>query len=446
MNRREERAFLNHNNAGLVLDGAGQKRLSLQDSFQNVGIVSPVGGGKSTRYIIPKLCRLNDCSIVVTDPSGELYHKTAGCLASRGFRIKVFNLADPQRSLCYNPLVRANSYTEIDELCSILMQSAHEQTKPEDRIWIDEPQTLLSVLITCLKSSGEPEWQNLHNLLYLLQHFGTDGKPIRRFVENHAPSDGNRTLNQFLAFAQGHEKMLSSFLTMARNAFKLINNPEIAQLTARDEFDFDSLKAEKTALFVIVPEANSQHYRFLINLFYAQLFKAMKQERYLHEGLPVHFLLDEFGQFKIPDFPSVATTIRKYQVSLSLILQDYGQLEAQYGREQAQTIFSGGIRTKLIYSGVDVSTSKMLEEMLGKVVVEQKSNGTKHRREENLMNADRIRRIEADQALCVSANREPLLFQTSSSYENPLLRELTSMPPPSFPHPIPGMPLHYVPL
>ena len=127
------------------------------------------------------------------------------------------------------------------------------------------------------------------------------------------------------------------------------------------------------------------------------------------------------------------------------MLQNYQQLKKQYG-DDAETIFSGGVRTKLVYSGLDVETSKIVQEMLGKVVVEQKGNGTKQRREDNLMNADQIRQIEEDQALCVSSNRKPVLLKTVPSFRDPQMKKIMSMPPTPYPDPIAGKQLHYVTL
>ena len=182
----------------------------------------------------------------------------------------MLNLADPNRGLGYNPLARANTYTEIDKLSEVIMRAGHPVVKPGEEIWVNEPQSLLTVLITCLKNTGEPEWQNLHNLLYLLQQFGADGRPLKDFVRNNAPDDGGRTLNQFVAFCNGHEKMLSSFLTMARNSLKIINNPEIAMMMAQDEFDFDQIRRRKTVIYLIAPETDAKHYSFILNLFYTQ--------------------------------------------------------------------------------------------------------------------------------------------------------------------------------
>lgn len=444
----EERKIFSSSNQGLLLDGIGKKRLDLENSFEHVVVTSPSGSGKSTKFIIPNVCRLDDCSLVITDPSGELYDKTSGDLSDRGFNIKVLNLADPQHSLCYNPMAKAESYTDIDKLAHVIMRSATPEIKPGDEIWYDEPEALISILIRCLKNTGEPEWQNLHNLLFLLQSFGADGKALIPFVERYAPrNDSNMTRNQFVAYLNGHSKMISSFLTMSRSSLKLLNNPEVASMLSRDEFDFDQLRQRKTAIYLIAPETDAEFHRFILNLFYTQLFESQKKEKYMTEDyLPLFCLLDEFGHAKVKNFSSVATTIRKYRVSLSIILQDFGQLVQQYGEAEAKTILSGACRTKIFLPGVDTDTSKLVQEMLGKVIVRQKNGGMKHRREDYLMNADEIRRIGSDEALCISSNHNPLLLKTLPSFRNPRLQSALNKPPYSFPKPLPAGNLKFITL
>ena len=440
----EVSGWLNARNRGLILDGEGRRRLSEEASFQHVAVISPTGGGKTTRYIAPNLLTLDGCSIIVTDPSGELFQKTSGAMARKGFTVEVLNLSQPERSLGYNPLAKANSHTEIDKLAHVLMRSANPVVKPGDDIWYSEPQNLLSILIRCLKNTGEPEWVNLHNLLFLLQNFGKDGRNLIKFIARYAPDDG--TVQQFKGFVSANEKMLSSFLTMARNALRAVNNPDIAALLGRDEIDFQRLREKKTVLYLVVPETEAELYGFILNMFYSQFFDAQKSLDYTTQGLPIHVLYDEFGHSMIPGFDTVATTIRKYRVSLSIILQDFGQLRERYGDHAAKTILSGGMRTKVFYSGLDLETSRMVEEMLGRVQYETKQGGHRSVREENLLNADRIRRMQSGQAICVTANEEPVLLRTVPCYEDSRMKSLMDLPPYPLPAQLPSSGLKYVSL
>jgi len=425
----EARSFLNDRHSGVVLDGLGRKRLSDKASFEHIAIISPTGAGKTTRYVAPNLLTLDDCSIVVTDPSGELYAKTSGAMAQRGFDVQVLNLEKPAHSLGYNPVAKANTYDEINELALVLMRSSTPEIKAGDEIWYSEAQNLLAILIRCLKNTNEPEWINLHNLLYLLENFGNRGRGLFSFVERYAD---DLAFSQFKGFISGNDKMMASFTTMA--------------IFSRDELDFDSLRQRKTVLYIVVPSKKLKLYGPLLNLFYTQFFDAQDDLRYTTQGLPIYALLDEFGHAMIPNFDTVATTVRKYRVSLSIILQDYGQLRKQYGDDAAKTILSGGMRTKLFYAGLDTETASMVEKMLGTVEHEYKKNGHKSWRHSNLMNADRISRMESNQALCVSSNQEPILLETTPCYRNRHLDHLMQFPPPPLPCALPTDNLHSVSL
>jgi type IV secretion system protein VirD4 len=68
---------------------------------------------------------------------------------------------------------------------------------------------------------------------------------------------------------------------------------------------------------------------------------------------------------KLPNFSTIITTIRKYKVSISIILQNINQLIDKYSKSQAKTILDGGIATKLILSGADLDLCSDLEKMFG---------------------------------------------------------------------------------
>tara|TARA_R110002096_G_scaffold24760_41_gene78143 strand:+ start:2628 stop:4163 length:1536 start_codon:yes stop_codon:yes gene_type:complete len=442
----EQRRFMHGAKRGLLIDGHG-KRLSEHDSFQHLALISPTGGGKTTSYIVPNLLTLDNCSIVVTDPSGELYNATSGYLARKGFTLRVLNLQEPSKGFGYNPVAKANSFAEIDKLANILIRSSNPVTRPGDDVWYSQPAALISIFLRCLKNTGHSEWQNLHNVLHLIQNWDCSSENrrslVRDFVACYALED-QAILNQFKGFVAGNPKMVASFITMATDALKLLNNPEIAAMMSRDEFDFHALRREKTVVFLVVPETDANLYRFILNTFWSQFFDAQKESRYKSEGYPVYCLMDEFGHSRIPDFATISTTIRKYHVSLSIILQSVAQLREQYGPNDANTILSGGMRSKLFYSGLDLETSQMVEQMLGRKRVALQS-GLGHR-EEALLGADRIRRLWSDEAIYVLSNEEPTLLRTTPFFRNPKLKRRTRLPAEPLPSSRRTSDLAYVPL
>ena len=225
MKSKDMKKILNERNKGLLIDGS-KLRLSREESFTHNMVVAPTGAGKSTRYVIPNLLTLDNCSFVVTDPSGELFQKTAGALQAKGYDIKVLAPADPEYSMRYNPLAGIRSYTDITELSQTLVRSSGGGEGDKDDFWYTGAADIISLLIRCLGVAGK-EYLNLGNVLYLLQNFGSDGRGLAKFIEKYADE---AALNQFKGFISGNERTVQSFISTAMNSLSLINNPELASI------------------------------------------------------------------------------------------------------------------------------------------------------------------------------------------------------------------------
>ncbi len=96
-------------------------------------------------------------------------------------------------------------------------------------------------------------------------------------------------------------------------------------------------------------------------------FSMFKVERCRKLACPNHvrFLLDEFANIgQIPDFNEKLATMRKYEISCSIILQARTQLKDLY-KDNMETII-GNCDTALFLGSVDMDTIKWLMERLGK--------------------------------------------------------------------------------
>src|SRR3569832_1129565 len=127
----------------------GRKILSVKHAYQNALVIGGTGTGKSSIVLIPSLYSMTS-SLVVNDPSGELYFKTAGYLQSKGYVVKVLHFANPALSSGYNPLIRANSASEIQKVASLLVDNALGG-KSKDPFWNTQAVALKTLLITVLK-------------------------------------------------------------------------------------------------------------------------------------------------------------------------------------------------------------------------------------------------------------------------------------------------------
>ncbi len=84
--------------------------------------------------------------------------------------------------------------------------------------------------------------------------------------------------------------------------------------------------------------------------------------------LPVHvrLLLDEFANIgKIPDFPEKVATIRKYELSVSIVLQSLSQLKNLY-KDNWEELSGNCDTTIYLGGGADTTSTKWISELLGK--------------------------------------------------------------------------------
>lgn len=410
----ERRKVLKSSNDGLLLDGKSL-RLSSSSSYEHLALIARTGGGKTSRYIIPNILTLNNCSMVITDPSGEIHKKTADKLLKKGFNIKVINPTSLKESLQYNPLDFADDYDSINEISKILIRSANPNSSPNDSFWLSGAEKILNIIILSLKAKDRELNQkkaNLQDVKNLLNQFGTE--EFNKYVARYADSN---TYSEYKGFLNGNEKTIQSFLSTAQVSLDFISNPNNSKLLERSTINFQELRYKKTAFFIIVPEQKLPLYTFLLNLIYTQLFNfcmSVKTEK----NLPMYFLLDEFGHLSIPNFSTIITTIRKYKVSISIILQSISQLESRYSKSEANTILNGGISSKVFFSGADLSTTQMLEQILGKSKIEKSDKyGNIGFKEESLLSSSSIRTLDDDKAIFIYANKKPILLKLSPYYK-----------------------------
>jgi type IV secretory pathway TraG/TraD family ATPase VirD4 len=332
----ERKNLINQFHSGFLLDGK-VGRFSRKTSFRAMITVGGMGVGKSANLIMPNILTADHCSLVISDPSGEIYEQTSGYLANRGYDIQVLNLIDPGRSHRYNPLVSVESYADAEKI-SYLLASTSSGGKSQEPIWDNGAQRLMRILILALKNTEHADEVTLSDLLYWINAFDAHrtGGRLTGFIAANTEND-EAVYQDFAGFIHATpEKMLLSFVATAQTTLRLVGNPDIAQLISGHDFDFSAMKTRKTALYVLVREQDMGAFGFLLTLFYSELLNALLQDR--RGQIPVYLMLDEFGHLNIPGFESFATTARKFKVGFWLILQSLAQLEKHYGAQGARTI------------------------------------------------------------------------------------------------------------
>jgi type IV secretory pathway TraG/TraD family ATPase VirD4 len=145
---------LNKKNRWLLLDWK-DKRLSLKHSFEHLALIARSWWWKTSSYIIPNILALDDCSLVVTDPSSEIRRITQENLKNKWYKIIVL---DPLNiSHRYNPLSKADTTEKIKEISKILISSSNMSSSNQDWFWNAWAEKIITMTLKCLKNKERME-------------------------------------------------------------------------------------------------------------------------------------------------------------------------------------------------------------------------------------------------------------------------------------------------
>lgn len=424
----EEKEFLSEKQNGLLIDGV--RCISWDLSMRHLAIIAPSGQGKTSNYVIPNILSLPEflnpksgtsASTVITDPKGEIFEATAQYLSEQGYKIKVIRVDEPLQSELFNPIKRANSDKDISKLAEIMVDSATSGGGGNGQdFWNNSAKMLLANVIRIIKRSIVPlEYQNLHNVKQFIDLMGNDGKPLAAFVKDHC--NDHQAMTEYNSFTQQNDRTLSSILMTVKTILKDLGVREIAQLTSKDTINFESLRAEQTALFVITPFSDIEYYRFFLTNLYSQLFAFCDKNS---KGNDIVFMMDEFGNLgKIPSFPQLITTLRSKRCSMSIILQDIEQLRMVYEKSGASAIINGGCSSKIFFGGIsNMETLEEVSKMLGNQTLQQKTREGKELAPiaRALMSPDEISRMQIGSGIFMSAISKPTKIEMTEYKESHL--------------------------
>ena len=427
----------------------------------NVLVVGGSGSGKTRFMIKPNILQAN-CSLICTDPKGEILESEGKMLEKHGYKIKVFNLVDMEHSNSYNPFEYIRDDLGVLMMINCLIKNTNNGQKGGDPFWEKSETALLQALVFYLKDNKNipDEDKNFTNVMKLLQAAEVNENdpnaqsPLDKlFAKLEATDPNSIAVKQYKTFKMGAGKTLKSILISCAVRLTVFNLKEIENLTMKDDLNLKSVGDEKTALFVVIPAADDT-YNFLVSMMYSQLFETLyyhaenecpfeyyvkegndvlaiarknekgdkyterdakrllesikranvrrtKNNRYLLKArnfekvfnteedakkyqeklqkatiqkgairlpYPVRFLLDEFANIgQIPDFTKKLATMRQYEISCTIILQNLAQIKTMYKDDWESIV--GNCDSFLFLGGQEYSTLEYISKLLGKATI-----------------------------------------------------------------------------
>lgn len=451
----------------------------------NCAIVGGAGTGKSFREIKPNIMQAN-CSMVVTDPSGELFTCCAKALIKKGYKVKIFSTSDMVHSNCYNPFDYVyDENGEIDEvkvstLIYLFLKNATEckEKSSGDPFWEKSAKALLTALAYYMLENESMAKENINftTALKLVQagkvsedSCSSESTLDKLMDEEYKMAGQNgrvsRAMSNYKTFKLAPSRTANSILISCAVDLQLFDNVKVQNLTRTDlEEDFnnvhlDQIGDEKTALFINIPQANGT-FNFLVAMLYSQLFESLftkgeklvkkrwlikdkwgeplftmlsdketaeaivndrekltvyerstkrdgkiyqirngrkilrevMNENYaksvidrLSEAVvekgykeklpfPIRCLMDEFANIgEVPEFTQLLATMRKYNISCTIVLQNIAQLKKMYEKEWEGVL--GNCDSKVFLGSSENETCKYFSDLLGKGTIVVRDRG-----------------------------------------------------------------------
>ena len=355
---------------------------------KNVLVVGGSGSGKTRFFIKPNLLQCDSktypVSFVVTDPKSSLINECGLALMKNGYRIKIFNTINFNKSMHYNPFAYIHSEKDILKLVNALIANTKGEGKGGDEFWTKAETLLYTALIGYIHYEAPEEEQNFATMIEFINAFEVREddedfqNPVDLMFETLKRKDPNHfAVRQFAKFKLAAGKTSKSILVSCGARLAPFDISELREITSYDELELDTLGDKKTALFLVMSD-NDATFNFLISMVYTQLFNLLceKADDVYGGRLPVHVrcLIDEAANIgQIPNLEKLVATIRSREISACLVLQAKSQLKAIY-KDNADTII-GNMDSQIFLGGSEETTLKSLNSSLGKETIDMYNTG-----------------------------------------------------------------------
>lgn len=406
----------------------------------NVLIVGSAGTGKSRFYIKPNVLQMNS-SYVITDPSGEIVYSLGKVLQDHGYKIKIFNISDMKHSNCYNPLHYIRDEAGVNSVIDCFINNTTNGKDGED-FWVKAEKLLYSACIYYLRDFCTDESKkNFAHILNMVNASAVDENnpnaksPLDDLFE--ALPQSSTAWKTYKAFKQAAGKTLKSIVISCVTRLQPFFTAQVVNLTQQDQLELEKMGDEKTALFIITPQAD-RTYSFLASMLYSQLFETLYhvgEQQKANGGseqlkVPVRCMMDEFANIgTVPEFPSKLSTMRKYNISATIVLQDIAQIETMY-QDDWKTLV-GNCSTIIFLGSSEPNTLKYFSEMLGKKTITSKSRnvsgkgGSKGFQQtgREVMTADELGRMDSNYEIVCTFALRPVFDEKYHYEKHPLYNQ-----------------------
>lgn len=318
--------------------------LYINNSESHQLIVGSTGSGKTQTTILPqiKLSMLASESVVLNDPKGEIYQKTASLFKENGYEIVVLNFDDPKYGSSWNPLIlpyylylsgdKDKSIKIIEDIGHYLFADLHENPNV-DPFWQNMTINYFTGLVLYLFQKATESQINLRsvfalandlqkteNITSFLNEIGRDN-PIYYSVAGTLESPSETRAGIIATFNQKSQKYLSREL--------------LSNMMLNSSFDIRELTNKKMIIYII--SGMNSYSNSLLPLFISQVFESTKQ--YGQHQKILNVILDDFyNMLPIKDISNVFNFSRSLRIRYTIVIKSFNDLLNTYGKVETDML------------------------------------------------------------------------------------------------------------
>lgn len=313
---------------------------------------------------------------------------------------------------------------------------------PKQASWVHGARDFMkAILLSMLEDSADPslgmtrEKYNMFNF-YRIANIKSDDEDdkfsiLRDYFEGRSTIFGVKELGN--AVTTSSQATASSYLSVLTPALGLFADPAICFVTSDTEIDFSTFTTKPSALFIKVPDETPVYHK-IAGMMIEQLYKELVEQANDQGGAlkrSVIFMLDEFAN--LPKFEKMGGYISVgagRHIFFFIIVQDYSQLAAKYGDQEAKTI-KNNCNLKIFVGSNEMQTLKEFQELLGSKTVEVTTESTSKgegkdskstskqttEQKRDLMFVEELQTLPEDHLVCVLTKCKPMKTVVTRTYK-----------------------------
>ena len=411
-----------HAKDGLILGWHGSSLLRNDDPRHPL-VTGPTRSGKGRGFVIPNLLAWGGSTITL-DLKQENFKETARARQAAGDEVFMF-APGSARSHCYNPLdfIRRGpeKITDLTNIAHFLIPDP----KSGESIWSQKARDLfVGVLGYVMESKhiADPD-RTIRTTIRVLSTGRDIGVVLTAIVKVEGESLSAFVVGRFNQIIAEPVDTRGSVLANLTTALAPWDNPLIAGVTSRSDFDIRLLRRKRMSIYIGPPPSDLESYRSLIRLLVQQMHDALMRELPGPEDkYNVLVMLDEFRQLQRMDAIVEKIPISAgYGFRMAIIIQNMSQLDEIYGKASREGIVAN-CALKLFVSVDDLATANYVSDQLGQKTVETSSvnlrrggslfgqrSVSKSLTGVPLMRPDEVIRLPKDRSILMIANERPIL-------------------------------------